>query len=248
MKEFKFIIDGHKFSTTVNELEGNVAEVTVNGTTFKVEIEKEQPAAAAPRATAQKVVSAAQQAAAPAAGGVQVVKSPLPGSIVKVNIKVGDNVKVGDELLTMESMKMENSVKSEFAGVVKAVYAEPGKNVMQEDKLVEIATAAAPTAAPASPAAPKAEAPKAAPAPQPAAPKPAAAPAAGLKVTSPLPGSVIKVTVSEGQAVKKGDTLLILESMKMENPVLAEQDGTVKQIAVSAGQNVMQDDLLMVLG
>ena len=248
MKEFKFIIDGHKFSTTVNELEGNLAEVTVNGTTFKVEIEKEQPAAAAPRATAQKVVSAAQLAAAPAAGGVQVVKSPLPGSIVKVNIKVGDNVKVGDELLTMESMKMENSVKSEFAGVVKAVYAEPGKNVMQEDKLVEIATAAAPAAAPAAPVAPKAEAPKAAPAPQPAAPKPAAAPAAGLKVTSPLPGSVIKVTVSEGQAVKKGDTLLILESMKMENPVLAEQDGTVKQIAVSAGQNVMQDDLLMVLG
>ena len=245
MKEFKFIIDGHKLSTTVNELEGNLAEVTVNGTTFKVEIEKEQPAVAAPRATAQKVVSAAQQAAAPAAGGVQVVKSPLPGSIVKVNIKVGDNVKVGDELLTMESMKMENSVKSEFAGVVKAVYAEPGKNVMQEDKLVEIATAAAPAAAP---AAPKAEAPKAAPAPQPAAPKPAAAPAAGLKVTSPLPGSVIKVTVSEGQAVKKGDTLLILESMKMENPVLAEQDGTVKQMAVSAGQNVMQDDLLMVLG
>ena len=178
MKEFKFVIDGHKFSTTVNELEGNLAEVTVNGTTFKVEIEKEQPAAAAPRATAQKVVSAAQQAAAPAAGGVQVVKSPLPGSIVKVNIKVGDNVKVGDELLTMESMKMENSVKSEFAGVVKAVYAEPGKNVMQEDKLVEIATAAAPAAAPAAPAAPKAEAPKAAPAPQPAAPKPAAAPAA----------------------------------------------------------------------
>ncbi len=248
MKEFKFIIDGHKFSTTVNELEGNLAEVTVNGTTFKVEIEKEQPAAAAPRATAQKVVSAAQQAAAPGAGGVQVVKSPLPGSIVKVNIKVGDNVKVGDELLTMESMKMENSVKSEFAGVVKAIYAEPGKNVMQEDKLVEIATAAAPAAAPAAPVATKAEAPKAAPAPQPAAPKPAAAPAAGLKVTSPLPGSVIKVTVSEGQAVKKGDTLLILESMKMENPVLAEQDGTVKQIAVSAGQNVMQDDLLMVLG
>ena len=239
MKEFKFVIDGHKFSTTVNELEGNLAEVTVNGTTFKVEIEKEQPASAAPRPTAQQVVSAAQQAAAPAAGGVQVVKSPLPGSIVKVNIKVGDNVKVGDELLTMESMKMENSVKSEFAGVVKAVYAEPGKNVMQEDKLVEIATAAAPAAAP---AAPKAEAPKAAPAPQPA------APAAGLKVTSPLPGSVIKVNVSVGQAVKKGDTLLTLESMKMENPILAEQDGTVAQVAVAAGQTVMQDDLLVVLG
>ena len=140
MKEFKFTIDGHKFSTTVNELGGDLAEVTVNGTTFKVQIEKDQPAA---RPSVHQVVSASQQpAAAPAAGGaLQVVKSPLPGSIVKVNVKVGDTVKVGDELLTMESMKMENSVKSEFAGVVKAVYAEPGKNVMQEDKLIEIAAA-----------------------------------------------------------------------------------------------------------
>ena len=95
--------------------------------------------------------------------------------------------------------------------------------------------AAAPAKPAAAPAAPKAEA-----------PKPAAAPAAGLQVKSPLPGSVIKVLVSEGQAVKKGDTLLTLESMKMENAIMAEADGTVKQIAVSAGQNVMQDDLLIV--
>lgn len=95
----------------------------------------------------------------------------------------------------------------------------------------------------------KAAAPKAAPAAAPkAAPAAAAAPANGVKVTSPLPGSVIKVLVSEGQAVKKGDTLLTLESMKMENTIAAECDGTVKQIAVTAGQNVMQDDLLMVLG
>ena len=108
-------------------------------------------------------------------------------------------------------------------------------------------------AAPApKPAAPKAEAPKAAPepaaAPAPKAEAPKAAPAAGVQVKSPLPGSIIKVLVSEGQAVKKGDTLLTLESMKMENAIMAEADGTVKQIAVTPGQNVMQDDLLIVLG
>ena len=91
--------------------------------------------------------------------------------------------------------------------------------------------------------APKA-APKAAPA---AAPAAAAAAAAGAQVKSPLPGSVVKVCVNEGQDVKKGDTLLILESMKMENPILAEQDGKVAQVAVAAGQTVMQDDLLVVL-
>ena len=102
--------------------------------------------------------------------------------------------------------------------------------------------------APAPKAAPAA-APKAAPAPAPkaAAPAPKAAPAAGAQVKSPLPGSVVKVCVNEGQDVKKGDTLLILESMKMENPILAEQDGKVAQVAVAAGQTVMQDDLLVVL-
>ena len=99
---------------------------------------------------------------------------------------------------------------------------------------------------PAAPAAPKAAPAPAAPA-APAAPK-AAAPVAGTKVVSPLPGSIIKVVVAEGQAVKKGDTLLTLESMKMENIVAAECDGTVKQICVAAGQTVMQDDVLVVLG
>lgn len=114
--------------------------------------------------------------------------------------------------------------------------------VETEKAAPKVAPAAKPVAASApqaAPAAPKAEAPK------PAAP---AAPAAGVQVKSPLPGSVIKVLVSEGQAVKKGDTLLTLESMKMENAIMAEADGTVKQIAVTPGQNVMQDDLLIVLG
>ena len=128
---------------------------------------------------------------------------------------------------------------------------EAGKaKVTVNGKVYEVETeVAAPAAKPVAKPAPVA--PKAAPAPA-AAPKaedkPAAAPAAGVQVKSPLPGSVIKVLVSEGQAVKKGDTLLTLESMKMENAIMAETDGTVKQIAVTPGQNVMQDDLLIVLG
>lgn len=252
MKEFKFTIDGHTYTTSVNEIEDNVAEVVVNGTTFNVVIEKEEqkPAVVAARRHQAAVESAA---AAPAvAGGLQTVKSPLPGSIMKIMVSVGQKVKKGDVLLTMESMKMENNVMAEADGVVKAIYVESGKNVMQDDKLVDIETIAvaaappapaAPKAAPApAPAAPKAEAPKAAPAPK------AEVPAGGKKVTSPLPGSVIKVLVSEGQAVKKGDTLLTLESMKMENAIMAECDATVTKVVVSAGQTVMQEDLLVVLG
>ena len=129
---------------------------------------------------------------------------------------------------------------------------EAGKaQVTVNGKVYEVETeVAAPAAKPAAKPAPVAPKPAPAPAAAPKAEaKPAAAPAAGgVQVKSPLPGSVIKVLVSEGQAVKKGDTLLTLESMKMENAIMAEADGTVKQIAVTPGQNVMQDDLLIVLG
>ena len=254
MKKFKFTIAGQPYDTTVNEIEPNVCEVTVNGTVFQVEIEKQETVKKKPVVTPRpaatatgSAVSASKPAAAPASAGTTVVKSPLPGSIVKVMVQAGQDIKKGDTLLTMESMKMENVIASEVTGKVKSVLVQPGQNVMQDDKLVEIEVAAAAAPAPAAEtpkATPAPAAPKAEPAPAPA---PKAAPAGGTKITSPLPGSVIKVLVSEGQAVKKGDTLLTLESMKMENAIMAECDGTVSKIAVTAGQNVMQDDLLIVI-
>ena len=245
-KGFNFTIGGQKYETTVKEIEPNVAEVIVNGTSFIVEFQKNESkkVKAARVAAPAAAPTAAPVAAKPA--GAATVKSPLPGSIVKVMVKPGDSVKKGDTLLTMESMKMENIVASEYTGTVKNVLVQPGQNVMQDDKLVEIETVAV-AAAPAAPK-PAPVAPKAAPAPQPApAPAPAAAPVGGNKVNSPLPGSVISVAVKEGQAVKKGDTLLVLESMKMENPIMADCDGTVTKIAVAPGQSVMQDDLLVVI-
>lgn len=248
MKTFKFTIAGQPYETTVNEIEPNVAEVTVNGTVFQVEIEKQETVkktVVAPRPAAHAAVAPAKAAAPAAPAGTTVMKSPLPGSIVKVLVQAGQEVKKGDTVLTMESMKMENIIAAEVSGKVKTVLVQPGQNVMQDAPLVEIEVAA--SAAPAAPApAPAPAAKPAAPAPKAEAPK-AAAPAGGNKVVSPLPGSVIKVMVSEGQTVKKGDTLLTLESMKMENAIASEWDGTVSKIAVSAGQNVMQDDLLVVI-
>ena len=246
-KGFNFTIGGQKYETTVKEIEPNVAEVVVNGTSFIVEFQKNESkkVKAARVAAPTAAPTAASVAAKPA--GAAVVKSPLPGSIVKVMVKPGDSIKKGDTLLTMESMKMENVVASEYTGTVKNVLVQAGQNVMQDDKLVEIETVAEAAApAPAPVAAPQ---PKPAPAPAAApAPAPAAAPVGGNKINSPLPGSVISVAVTEGQAVKKGDTLLVLESMKMENPILSDCDGTVTKIAVAAGQSVMQDDLLVVIG
>ena len=83
----------------------------------------------------------------------------------------------------------------------------------------------------------------------PIATKPAAAPAAaaGLKVTCPLPGTIISLNVKEGDTVAAGQTLLVLEAMKMENNIDAERGGVVKQVLVSAGATVMEGDVLLVI-
>ena len=90
-----------------------------------------------------------------------------------------------------------------------------------------------------------AAAPKAAPKVAPAAAPKAAAPAAGaVKVTASVPGKVVKVAASVGQAVKAGDSVIILESMKMEIPVVAPQDGTIASIDVAEGASVENGDTL----
>ena len=102
----------------------------------------------------------------------------------------------------------------------------------------------APAAAPAPVAAPAAPAPApapAAPAPAPAAPAPApaAAPATGATtVEAPMPGKILNIKVSEGQAVKFGETVIVMEAMKMETEIVAPADGTVAQILVKAGDAV----------
>ncbi|MBQ7412588.1 MAG: biotin/lipoyl-binding protein [Clostridia bacterium] len=77
-----------------------------------------------------------------------------------------------------------------------------------------------------------------APAPAPVAVAPASAPSGGQAISAPMPGTILKVNVSNGQAVKKGDVLFVLEAMKMENEIMAPCDGTVAGVSVSAGASV----------
>ena len=97
---------------------------------------------------------------------------------------------------------------------------------------IEVMDGAAPVAAPAAPA---------------AAPAPAA-PAGGEKVSAPMPGTILDVKVSNGQTVKKGDILFILEAMKMENEIMAPCDGTIASVSVTKGASVESGSLLCVIG
>ena len=260
MKKFKFSIDNNPFEVNVTELENGQIDVEVNGSNYIVTIDREgtkaanAPApkaapAAAPKAAAPAAATkaaAATPAAAPAAGGaVKTVKSALPGSVTKLVMEVGQAVKKGDTVMMIEAMKMENEIKAECDGTIAKFHVAAGQSVMADDKLFDIAAAGAPVA-PAPVAAP---APKPAAAPAPKA-EPAAAPAAGgpaKALKSPLPGSITKILVTPGQAVKKGETLLMMEAMKMENEIKAEKDGVVAEIKVTVGQNVMNDDVLLTI-
>ena len=105
--------------------------------------------------------------------------------------------------------------------------------VVEIEELGEGTATAAPVAAPA--AAPKAAAPK------------AAAPAGANAVKAPFPGTVVKMNVTAGQAVKKGDVLCVIEAMKMENEISAPADGTVASVNVQKGASVATDDVLVTL-
>ena len=108
---------------------------------------------------------------------------------------------------------------------------------VQVEELGSSASAAAPVAAPAT-------APAAAPAPKPAAPSGAAG---SVVVKAPMPGTVVKIEVSAGQAVKAGDDLVYIEAMKMETPVKAPQDGTVATVDVAKGEAVDSGKVLVTL-
>lgn len=133
--------------------------------------------------------------------------------------------------VTIDSI-VGNIAKVEVNGIPFEVEMQ-GSSLVEEDLPTQVAdeTAAPAVAVEAAPAAPA-----------------AGAPGAGAPVKAPLPGVVAKILVSVGQAVKKGETVLVLEAMKMENNITAEADGKITGICVAAGDSVMEGTTLVTIG
>ena len=145
MKEYKLKINGNDYAVTVNEVDGSMAEVEVNGTPFKVEFDKPVKKAAAPVAkpvakSAAPAPAAAPVAkpAAPAGGAGTAVTSPLPGVILDVCVKEGDAVKRGQTVMVLEAMKMENAIEATADGTVTAIKVGKGDSVLEGAPLVII--------------------------------------------------------------------------------------------------------------
>ncbi len=147
MKKFKFKIEGETFEVSVNEQDKGVAEVTVNGKPYTVEFEREDAAPSTKPIITQKgrrhnTDPTSQQITASApkksTGSAKSLKSPLPGSIFKIPVSIGQEVKRGDQLIIIESMKMENNILADKDGIVKAIHVQVGQSVLQGDALLDL--------------------------------------------------------------------------------------------------------------
>ena len=149
MNKYQYKVQGVDYDVEIEEVEGNLAKVSVNGIQFEVELKRpinpvhaiKKPKVAAPKPAAPAPApAAAPVAAAPAAapGSGNPVKAPLPGTISSISVKVGDQVNVGDTVLVLEAMKMQNNIEAEYAGTVTSIVVNPVDSVMEGAVLLTI--------------------------------------------------------------------------------------------------------------
>ncbi len=151
MKQYKYKVNGAQYDVTINEIQGQLAKVVVNGIPFDVEMQNSQlsednlpdvTTTAAPAAAPAAPVAAAPattEAAPSGAGEGTPVKAPLPGVVTKINVSVGQQVKKGENVLVLEAMKMENNITAEADGTVSGIAVKAGDSVLEGAVLLTIA-------------------------------------------------------------------------------------------------------------
>ena len=145
MKEYKYKINGNTYKVAVGDIDGNVAQVEVNGVPYKVELEQQAAAhvksVSAPRPEAAPRNAAGEKVIAkPAPTGTgDAVKAPLPGVVLSIPVKVGDMVKTSDTVLLLEAMKMENAIHAGRDGKIASINVAPGDSVLEGAVLITIA-------------------------------------------------------------------------------------------------------------
>lgn len=142
MKEYKYKINGNEYNVAVEELEGNKADVTVNGKSYQVELDRPaKPVVTKPVARPAAAPTAAPVAAAPAprpAAGGAGIKAPLPGVILDIKVKVGDAVAKGQTVAILEAMKMENNINADRDGQVVAINVEKGQSIAEGTDIITL--------------------------------------------------------------------------------------------------------------
>jgi glutaconyl-CoA/methylmalonyl-CoA decarboxylase subunit gamma len=146
MKKFKLKIQDNQYNVEIINVQDKIAEVEVNGVTYKVEVDQGlKPTSKTPILVRQEAVPSSDsdraivKTANPATPkGTGTIKSPLPGVIINILVKVGDIVNYGDKLIILEAMKMENTIRSDKEGRISGIKVSNGDTVLEGDLLIEI--------------------------------------------------------------------------------------------------------------
>ncbi len=144
-KNYKITIAGQTYDVVVGDLMSSPVEVSVDGTTYQIELPESAAASTTPSIAAPKTISTSPQEVSrpsvPTSGGDGVIRSPMPGRIVGVSVSIGDSVTKGQPILILESMKMENTITSPIDGTVSAIHVAASSSVQHGQTLAEIAQA-----------------------------------------------------------------------------------------------------------
>jgi len=151
MNKYQYKVQGVDYDVEIEEVEGNVAKVNVNGIRFDVELKQpinptsslKKVRVEAPKPVARPSVVSAAPVAAPTAskaatGSGTPIKAPLPGTVTELKVNVGDKVNAGDVVLVLEAMKMQNNIEAENSGTVTSIVVKQGETVMEGAVLLTI--------------------------------------------------------------------------------------------------------------
>lgn len=138
MKKYNLNINGNTYNVHIKEAENNCITMEVNGTAYEVELEQEVKTTKTPRLVRAEPKQTTNVGALKTDKSVKKIIAPLPGTVLKMCVNVGDTIKTGDDLIILEAMKMENTIQAESSGVVKSILVQNGGSVLQGDVLLEI--------------------------------------------------------------------------------------------------------------
>ncbi len=141
MKEFKYKIDGKDYKVIIENItEDNIAELTVNGEEFKVQMEKQAEPEKKKVVLGQPTSSDDDKETSDAQviNTSKAIKAPLPGTITSIEVIEGQDVKAGDTLVVLEAMKMQNNIEAEADGKVTAIAVKVGQAVLEDEPLVVV--------------------------------------------------------------------------------------------------------------
>lgn len=130
MKEYKFKINGSLYNVSINSLQKDTAEVVVNGREYIVNIESVEKNQKSNQSAGSSELPK-EEPGTTSKNAIRNIKSPLPGIIVEINVKLGDSVKKGQKIAVIEAMKMENEITADCDGVVSEIKVKVGDSVLE---------------------------------------------------------------------------------------------------------------------